>query len=143
MRHRFPFFKGEEEETEINMTPMLDVVFIMLIFFIVTTSFVRETGVEVNRPLAESSEKLPQNAILIAITSSNQIWVDRHRIDARAIRRNIERLLAENPDSTVIIQADETAPTGTLINVLDQTKLAGAKSIAVSTNNRSNQGAAG
>ena len=136
MRHRFPFFKGEEEEIEINMTPMLDVVFIMLIFFIVTTSFVRETGVEVNRPLAESSEKLPQNAILVAITESNQIWIDLHRIDTRAVRRNIERLLAENPDSTVIIQADEASPTGTLINVLDQTKLAGAKHIAVSTNQR-------
>ena len=136
MRHRFPFFKGEEEEAEINMTPMLDVVFIMLIFFIVTTSFVRETGVEVNRPLAESSEKLPQNAILIAITNNNQIWIDRHRIDPRAVRRNIERLLAENPDSTVIIQADESSPTGTLIKVLDQTKLAGAKHIAVSSSQR-------
>jgi len=136
MRHRFPFFKGEEEEAEINMTPMLDVVFIMLIFFIVTTSFERETGVEVNRPLAESSEKLPQNAILVAITDNNQIWIDKHRIDTRAVRRNIERLLAENPDSTVIIQADESAPTGTLIKVLDQSKLAGAKNIAVSSNQR-------
>jgi len=136
MRHRFPFFKGEEEEAEINMTPMLDVVFIMLIFFIVSTSFVRETGVEVNRPLAESSEKLPQNAILVAITDNNQIWIDKHRIDTRAVRRNIERLLAENPDSTVIIQADESAPTGTLIKVLDQSKLAGAKNIAVSSTQR-------
>ena len=136
MRHHFPFLKSEEEEAEINMTPMLDVVFIMLIFFIVTTSFVRETGVEVNRPLAESSEKLPQNAILIAITNNNQIWIDRHRIDSRAVRRNIERLLTENPDSAVIIQADETAPTGTLINVLDQARQAGAKSIAVSSNQR-------
>jgi len=136
MRHRFPFFKGEEEEAEINMTPMLDVVFIMLIFFIVSTSFVRETGVDVNRPLAESSEKLPQNAILVAITDNNQIWIDKHRIDTRAVRRNIERLLAENPDSTVIIQADESAPTGTLIKVLDQSKLAGAKNIAVSSTQR-------
>lgn len=136
MRHRFPFFKGEEEDAEINMTPMLDVVFIMLIFFIVTTSFVRETGVEVNRPLAEASGKLPQNAILIAITDDNQIWVDQRRIDGRAVRRNIERMLTENPESTVVIQADTAAATGTLINVLDQTKLAGAKNIAVSTNQR-------
>jgi len=136
VRHRFPFYRNEDEEAEINMTPMLDVVFIMLIFFIVTTSFVRETGVEVNRPLAESSEKLPQNAILIAITEHNQIWIDRHRIDTRAVRRNIERLLAENPDSSVVIQADQNAPTGTLITVLDQAKLAGAKNIAVSSNQR-------
>ena len=136
MRHRFPFYRNEDEEAEINMTPMLDVVFIMLIFFIVTTSFVRETGVEVNRPLAESSEKLPQNAILIAITEHSQIWIDQRRIDTRAVRRNIERLLAENPDSSVVIQADQNAPTGTLITVLDQVKLAGAKNIAVSSNQR-------
>ena len=136
MRHRFPFYRNEDEEAEINMTPMLDVVFIMLIFFIVTTSFVRETGVEINRPLAESSEKLPQNAILIAITEHSQIWIDRRRIDKRAVRRNIERLLAENPDSSVVIQADQSAPTGTLITVLDQAKLAGAKKIAVSSNQR-------
>jgi len=135
-RRSYLYQNDGDEESSVDLTPMLDVVFIMLIFFIVTTSFVRETGVEVNRPLAESSEKLPQNAILVAITESNQIWIDRHRIDTRAVRRNIERLLAENTESTVIIQADEASPTGTLINVLDQTKLAGAKHIAVSTNQR-------
>ncbi|MCP5207240.1 MAG: biopolymer transporter ExbD [Hahellaceae bacterium] len=133
MRHRFPFFKSDDEDVEINMTPMLDVVFILLIFFIVTTSFVRESGVEVNRPEAQSTAALSQKSVLVAITSDNQIWIDRHQIDVRAVRRNIERLLADTPESTVIIQADKAAQTGVLISVLDQTKLAGATSIAVAT----------
>ncbi len=133
MRHRFPFFKSDDEDVEINMTPMLDVVFILLIFFIATTSFVRESGVEVNRPEAQSTAALSQKSVLVAITSDNQVWIDRHQIDVRAVRRNIERLLADTPESTVIIQADKAAQTGVLISVLDQTKLAGATSIAVAT----------
>jgi biopolymer transport protein ExbD len=133
MRHRFPFFKNEDEDVEINMTPMLDVVFILLIFFIVTTSFIRESGIEVNRPEARKTANLPQKAILIAINSDNLIWVDRHPIDLRTVRRNIERLLADSPESTIIIQADEAARTGVLISVLDQAKLAGALSISVAT----------
>lgn len=134
MRHRFPFFKNEDEEVEINMTPMLDVVFILLIFFIVTTSFIRESGVSIDRPEASTSVALPQQAITIAITDSNKIWIDQRPIDPRSVRRNIERLLSETPDSTVIIQSDTYAQTGVLIDVLDQTKLAGAKNIAVATN---------
>lgn len=134
MRHRFPFFKSDEEDVEINMTPMLDVVFILLIFFIVTTSFIRESGVEVNRPDASSASPLSQKAVVVAITNDNQIWIDRHQVDLRAVRRNIERLLSDSPQSTIIIQADQAAQTGILINVLDQTKLAGATSIAVAAN---------
>jgi biopolymer transport protein ExbD len=136
MRHRFPFFKDENEEIEINMTPMLDVVFILLIFFIVTTSFIREAGVSIDRPQASSASVLPQQAITIAITKLNQIWIDQRMIDPRSVRRNIERLLSEMPESTVIIQSDQLASTGVLIDVLDQAKLAGAKSIAVSTSER-------
>lgn len=137
MRHRFPFFKNEDEEIEINMTPMLDVVFILLIFFIVTTSFVRESGVSIDRPAASTASVLPQQAITIGITDNNQIWIDQRPIDPRSVRRNIERLLSETPDSTVIIQADTYAQTGILIDVLDQTKLSGAKNIAVATNSAS------
>ena len=136
MRHRFPFFKNEDEDIEINMTPMLDVVFILLIFFIVTTSFVRESGVTIDRPQASSASALPQQAITVAITDSNQIWIDQRSIDPRSVRRNIERLLAETPESTVIIQSDTHARTGVLIDVLDQIKLAGAKNIAVATDSQ-------
>ncbi|MCP5161384.1 MAG: biopolymer transporter ExbD [Hahellaceae bacterium] len=131
MRHRFPYFKNDEEDVEINMTPMLDVVFILLIFFIVTTSFIREAGVEVNRPQAQSAAALSNKAVVLAITADNQIWIDHRQVDPRAVRRNIERLLSDNPETSLIIQADQTAQTGVLVNVLDQAKLAGATAIAV------------
>lgn len=134
MRHRFPFFKDDNEDIEINMTPMLDVVFILLIFFIVTTSFIREAGVSIDRPNAYSADSLPQQAITIAISQLNEIWIDQRTVDPRSVRRNIERLLSEMPESTVIIQSDQLASTGVLIDVLDQAKLAGAKNIAVATN---------
>ena len=133
MRHRFPYFKNEEDDIEINMTPMLDVVFILLIFFIVTTSFVREAGVSIDRPEAQSAASLSQQAIVVAITNNNQIWIDRRQVDLRSVRRNIERLLAQSPESSVIIQSDQAAQTGVLIKVLDQSKLAGASQIAVAT----------
>lgn len=131
MRHRFPYFKSDEEDVEINMTPMLDVVFILLIFFIVTTSFVRESGIDINRPDADSATSLSQKAIVVAISNNNQIWIDKRQVDKRAVRRNIERLLSESPESALIIQADKAAQTGLLISVLDQAKLAGAVNIAV------------
>jgi len=131
MRHRFPYFKNDEDDIEINMTPMLDVVFILLIFFIVTTSFVREAGVAIDRPEAQSAAPLSQQAIVVAITNTNQVWIDKRQVDLRSVRRNIERLLSESPESSVIIQSDQAAQTGVLIKVLDQTKLAGAKKVAV------------
>lgn len=140
MRTRFPFFNNEEEDVEINMTPMLDVVFILLIFFIVTTSFIREAGVNINRPQAQTSSTLPQQAIIVAITAQNKVWIDQRQVEPQTIRRNIERLLSESPESTVILQADEHARTGLLIQALDQCKLAGAKNIAVATRKESNSG---
>ena len=134
MKTRFPFLQTTEEDVEINMTPMLDVVFILLIFFIVTTSFIRESGVNINRPQASSATTLPQQAITVAITAKNQVWIDQRQVEPQSIRRNIERLLSESPESTVILQADEYAHTGLLIQALDQCKLAGAKNIAVATN---------
>jgi biopolymer transport protein ExbD len=80
MKHRLPFFKSEDEKVDINMTPMLDVVFIMLIFFIVTTSFIRESSVSIDRPKASTSIVLPQQAIIIEITDKNQIWIDHDRL---------------------------------------------------------------
>ena len=94
-----------EEEAEINLTPMLDVVFIMLIFFIVTASFVKESGLDVNRPDAPTAVKKENANILVAIGANNEIWINRRRIDPRAVRANIERMHAENPEGAVIIQS--------------------------------------
>ena len=100
-----------EEESEINITPMLDVVFIMLIFFIVTAIFVKEAGIDVNRPDATTAVKAENANILIAIGPNNDIWIDRRMIDIRSVRPNIERLHAENPQGSVVIQADKESKT--------------------------------
>lgn len=139
MKTRFPFLQNVEEDIEINMTPMLDVVFILLIFFIVTTSFIRESGVSIDRPQAKTSSTLPQQAITVAITAQNKVWIDQRQVEPQSIRRNIERLLSESPESTIILQADQHAQTGLLIQALDQCKLAGAKNIAVATSQDSPQ----
>lgn len=126
------FRQTEAEGNDIDITPMLDIVFIMLIFFIVTTSFVKESGVKVNRPSAQTTEDKKGNNILVAIRANGEIWIDRRAIDVRAIRANIERLKAENIEGAVIIQADEFAPTGLLVKVMDQIRLAGMSNISIS-----------
>ena len=120
-----------EEEAGIDMTPMLDIVFIMLIFFIVTTSFVKESGVEVNRPSAATASKKERANIMIGITETGDIWIQKRRIDLRSVRANIEKLHAENPEGSVVIQADKGAKTGTLIQVMDQVRLAGVSNVSI------------
>ena len=121
----------EEEESEINITPMLDVVFIMLIFFIVTASFVKEAGIDVNKPQAQTSQMKEKANILIAIDETGGIWIDRRKIDPRALRANIERLHSENPQGTVVIQADENSRTADLVRVMDAARLAGVYDVAI------------
>jgi len=117
----------EQEEAEVNMTPMLDIVFIMLIFFIVTASFVRESGLDVTRPDTPENENQPkERAILIQINDQNDVYVNRRIVDVRAVRANVERMRAENPKSTVVIQSGRRASTGVLIDVMDQAKQAKA-----------------
>lgn len=118
----------------INLTPMIDMVFILLIFFMVTTSFVKETGVTINRPTAKTAERKEQGNILVAITKNGEIWIDRRRIDMQAIRANIERLQANNPEGAVIIQADNHSQSGLLIKVIDQVRLAGIANISIAAN---------
>ncbi|HAU91956.1 MAG: biopolymer transporter ExbD [Pseudomonadota bacterium] len=121
----------DEEEATIDMTPMLDVVFIMLIFFIVTASFVKEAGIDVNRPEAATAVKKDRANILIAITDKGEIWINKRRIDVRAVQANIERLHAENPQGTVVIQADKKATTDTLIKVMDASRAAGVYDVSI------------
>ncbi len=121
----------DHEESSVDLTPMLDVVFIMLIFFIVTASFVKEAGIDVSRPSASTAEKQERGNILVAITDSNQIWIDRRQVDPRALRANIERLRAENPNGSVIIQADKKSENGLLVRVMDAARLAGVKNVAI------------
>jgi biopolymer transport protein ExbD len=120
-----------EEDSAIDITPMLDVVFIMLIFFIVTATFVKESGIDVNRPEAATAVKQEKANILIAIDAKNRIWIDRREIDVRSVRPNIERLHAENPQGSVVIQADKASTTETLIKVMDASRSAGVFNVAI------------
>ncbi len=130
MRMKMSQFE-EEEENEVNLTPMLDVVFIMLIFFIVTASFVKESGIDVNRPSAATAERKDKGNILVAISEDNQIWIDRRQVDPRALRANIERMHAENPNGAVVIQADEESKNGLLVLVMDAARMAGVKNVSI------------
>jgi len=121
----------DEEESEVNLTPMLDVVFIMLIFFIVTASFVKEAGIDVNRPNAATAERKEKGNILVAISADNQIWINRRQVDPRALRANIERMHAENPHGAVVIQADEESKNKLLVQVMDAARLAGVKNVSI------------
>ncbi|NNF67880.1 MAG: biopolymer transporter ExbD [Gammaproteobacteria bacterium] len=135
MRRPFQAVGQQEEENEINITPMLDVVFIMLIFFIVTASFVKETGIDVNRPDAQTAVPKEKANILIAIGPNGDIWIDRRKIDIRAVRANIERLKAENPQGSVVIQSDKKAVTETLIAVMDAARQAGVYNVSIAAQN--------
>ncbi len=122
----------EQPQSEVNMTPMLDVVFIMLIFFIVTASFVKEAGVDVRRPPAVTAESKEKGNILVAITDTGQIWIDRRQVDPRSLRANIERLHGENPQGSIVIQADAKSQNHLLVEVMDAAKAAGVQQIAIS-----------
>ena len=119
------------DEDEVNLTPMLDVVFILLIFFIVTASFVKESGIDIDRPAAATAVRKERGNILVAITPTGQIWIDRRQVDVRAVRANIERLHAENPQGAVVIQADRESKNGLLVEVMDAAKLAGVENISI------------
>jgi biopolymer transport protein ExbD len=121
----------DDEEATIDMTPMLDVVFIMLIFFIVTASFVKEAGIDVNRPEAATAVKKDRANILVAISDKGEIWINKRQVDVRAVQANIERLYAENPQGTVVIQADKKATTDVLIKVMDASRAAGISDVSI------------
>ena len=121
----------QEEDADIDITPMLDIVFIMLIFFIVTATFVKESGIDVTRPDAETAVKQNRVAILIAIRDNNEIWINRRQVDLASVRANVEKLHAENPKGGAVIQADREAETGVLIEIMDQVRLAGVGAISI------------
>lgn len=122
---------GSDDEAGIDLTPMLDIVFIMLIFFIVTSSFVREAGIEVQSPSAASATDQPRGTILIAVSANGEVWIDRQRVDIRAVRAAVERLRVDQPDSSVVVQADRDSRSGLVIQVMDQVRLAGVQDVAV------------
>jgi biopolymer transport protein ExbD len=117
--------KKQEDDAKIDITPMLDVVFIMLIFFIVTASFIKESGAKVDKPSADTFEKKPKATILLAINDKDEIWLDRRRLDPRAVKANLSRLRAESPDGEVIVQADVQSTAEVVMKVIQALKDAG------------------
>ena len=130
---RAPISQAVAEEEEINITPMLDVVLILLIFFIVTANFIKEPGLEVNRPDSETAEPTENAAILIAVGNAGEIYMDGRRIDKRQVKANVVRLLAENPQGSVVIQADEKATADTIMAVMDGAREAGVYNISLAS----------
>lgn len=119
------------DESNIDMTPMLDVVFIMLIFFIVTSSFIKEAGKEVNKPLAETAKRKELTSLLIAVTANNEIWMERRVIDKAAVKPVIQKLYSENPKGAVVIQADRDSDASTVLYVMEAARDVGVRDIAV------------
>jgi len=125
---------SEDDETgslEINLTPLIDMVFILLIFFVVTSSFVKESGIEVSRPSAQTAEAQELGNIIISVNKNGEFWIDRRKVDVNALRAHVERLHAENPEGSVIIAADREARTENLVQALDQARLAGVANVSI------------
>jgi len=123
--------RAQKKTLELNIAPLIDMVFILLIFFLVTTSFIKETGVDISRPVASTAVSKSKANILIGITKESQIFMNKREIDIRAVQVNVERALAENPESNVVIVADKESLTGMVIRVMDACKLGGAKNVSL------------
>ena len=126
-------FSARDEDSDINLTPMLDVVFIMLIFFIVTATFIKQPGAEVRRPDAETDQQKPTVSVLVAIDAAGNIWIDKKKVDEVGVQAYIERLHTENPKGGLVIQADRDATYGKLKAVLDAARGADISEVAIST----------
>ena len=133
MRHTHT--KQESAAESVNLTPLIDMVFILLIFFLVTASFTKESGIDVDRPTAQTAVREEQGSMIIGVSKDGEIWIDSQKIDMRAVRAHVEHLHAQNPEGTVIILADENARTGTTVEVLDQVRLAGVTNVSIAASN--------
>ncbi|KOO08364.1 ExbD/TolR family protein [Vibrio hepatarius] len=120
-----------QEEAQVDLTPMLDIVFIMLIFFIVTSTFVRESGIEVDKPQATNVVNQKDVGIFIAVTADNDVYIDKKMVDIERVQAGLEAMLLDKPESSLVIQADERAFSGTVIQVMDAAKGAGIEKIAI------------
>ena len=117
---------------------MIDILAILLIFFIVTSSFSKESGIEVNRPQADTASSQDKGNILIAVTADGQVWLDKQAVDVRTVRAHVERLRQDQPDGIVVVQADQDARTGLVVQVMDQARLAGVADVALAASMESN-----
>lgn len=125
-----------QEETHIDLAPMLDFVMNLLIFFIIAAAFVQETGIRVNKPSAQTAQQEDKTSILIAISADNEIWMNRERVDIRRLRNEIERVSRDKPQAIVVIQADRDARAGLMVEAMDQARLAGVPDVSIAATPR-------
>ncbi|MFP4475639.1 MAG: ExbD/TolR family protein [Desulfatibacillaceae bacterium] len=123
--------RARQRTVELNIAPLIDMVFILLIFFLVTTSFVRETGIDVHRPTANTAVSKEKATILIGVDARDRVFMDKREIDIRAVGVNVERTMAENPEGEVVVVADRESSTGVAIAVMDAARMAGAKNVSL------------
>lgn len=123
--------RAKKSSVELNIAPLIDMVFILLIFFLVNTSFVKEAGIEVSKPSAATAEMQNKVAVMIAIDKENRIFMENREIDVRAVRANIERALVENPEGGVVVITDKASNAGVVISVMDGCRMAGAENISL------------
>jgi biopolymer transport protein ExbD len=131
--------RGGGSEVNINMGPLVDMVFLLLIFFVVTTSFVKETGIDVQRSVAATAERKERGNIMIGINAEGQIYMEDKRIDVRSVRALVERALAEDPESGVVLVADKNSNTGIVVQAMDQCRLAGAMNVSLAAKRETDQ----
>jgi len=115
----------------INLTPLIDMVFILLIFFAVNSTFVKFPGVDVEQPVAKTATVQQASTILIAVTATGEVWIDKKKVDVRRLRGVVEQMLVESPDASVVVLSDEDSRTGVVVEVIDQARLAGAAKVAL------------
>ncbi len=123
--------RGGGDRVDINMGPLIDMVFLLLIFFVVTTSFVKEAGIDVQRSTAATAEIKEHGNVMLGLTPEGEVWFEGRRIDLRSVRAHVERALAEDPESGVVVVADKDSRTGDVVKVMDQCRLAGAANVSL------------
>lgn len=123
----------QEDEKVADLTPMLDVVFIMLIFFIVTATFIKETGIEINRPDTQTAEMKKTVSLLVAVAADSSIWIDKKKVDIRNVRPMMEKLHAENPKGGLVIQADSESKVEKVLAIMDSARAIGITQIAIAS----------
>jgi len=123
--------RGSASRVDINMGPLVDMVFLLLIFFVVTTSFVKETGIDVQRSTAATAEVKERGNIMLGVSADGHVYYEGKRIDVRSVRAHVERALAEDPESGVVVVADKDSQTGTVVQAMDQCRLAGARNVSL------------
>ncbi len=133
-------FRGGGDNVDVNMSPLIDMVFLLLIFFVVTTSFVKESGIEVSRSTASTAEVKDKASIMIGVSDEGEVWMEGKKVDVRSVRGLVERALAEDPEAGVIVVADRASETGDVVKVMDQCRLAGASNVSLAAKREGDSG---